>query len=91
MNPALPNDWYYVYVLESKKTKGIYIGCTNNAQKRLSEHNEGKVFTTKKIMPVDLIYYEAFNSKENAFKREKSLKNYGSGLAKLKARIGRAG
>ena len=52
------------------------------------EHKEGKVFSTKKMLPVRLIYFEAYRSKDCAYKREKSLKKYGSGLAKLKLRIG---
>ena len=90
MNPALPS-WYYVYLLDSKKTNQTYIGCTNNLENRLIQHKEGKVYSTKKMLPVDLIYYEAFNSKQLAYKREESLKKYGSGLSKLKSRIGRAG
>lgn len=98
MNPALPKSWYYVYLLKGKGTKWIYpaparrswiyIGCTSNLRKRLREYNESKVFSTKKMLPVELIYFEAYRSKECAYKREKSLKQYGSGLAKLKRRIG---
>lgn len=98
MNPALPNTWYYVYLLISNKTPWIYpalarkswvyIGCTYNLEKRLKEHNEGKVYSTKKMLPVELIYYEAYRSKECAYKREKNLKAFGSGLAKLKSRLG---
>lgn len=90
MNPALPN-WHYVYLLDSKKTGQIYIGCTHDLENRLMEHKEGKVYPTKKMLPVDLIYYEAFNAKQLAYKREQSLKKYGAGLSSLKARIGRAG
>ena len=88
MNPALPNDWYYVYLLKSNNTKWIYIGCTNNIETRLKEHAEGKVFTTKKMLPIELVYFEAYRSKEYAFKRERNLKTYGSSLSKLKLRIG---
>jgi len=88
MNPALPKDWHYVYLLASSKTSWIYIGCTNNLEKRLKEHEEEKVRTTKKMLPVELIYFEAYKSKDCAYKREKNLKDYGSGLAKLKARLG---
>ena len=88
MNPALPNNWHYVYLLRSNKTNWIYIGCTNNLFKRLGEHNKGKVYSTKHRLPVELIYYEAYTSKESAYKREKNLKAFGSGLAKLKSRIG---
>jgi putative endonuclease len=87
-NPALPNNWYYVYLLYSNKTNWIYIGCTNNLEKRLREHNEGKVYSTKKMLPAELIYYEAYINKDCAYKREKNLKAFGSGLSKLKSRIG---
>jgi putative endonuclease len=90
VNPALPKskNWYYVYLLTSSKTAWIYIGCTNDLEKRLREHNERKVCSTKKMLPVEVIYFEAYKSKDVAFAREKSLKKYGSGLAKLKSRLG---
>ncbi len=88
MNPALPYIWYYVYLLGSKKTKWIYIGYTNNLEKRLREHYDGKVFSTKRMLPLELVYFEAYKSKSCAYKREKSLKQYESSLAKLKLRIG---
>lgn len=52
------------------------------------KHQQGKVFSTKKMLPVELIYFEAYRSKDVAFEREKKLKKYGSSLAKLKSRIG---
>ncbi len=88
MNPALPKNWHYVYLLSNNKTKWIYIGCTNNLERRIIEHSEGMVYSTKKMLPVELIYYEAYKFKECAYKREKSLKNFGSGLARLKSRLG---
>ena len=89
MSPALPNkNWYYVYLLRSSKSQWIYIGCTNDLENRLKEHNEGKVYSTKRMLPVELIYYEAFKSKDLAYKREKNLKYYGSGLTGLKLRLG---
>ena len=84
-------DWHYVYVPGSIKTGGVYVGCTGNLDRRISEHTRGEVFTTKKILPVELVYFEAYRSKQYAEQREKSLKHHGNGLAKIKARIGRAG
>jgi predicted GIY-YIG superfamily endonuclease len=52
------------------------------------EHSEGKVYSTKRMLPVKLIYYEAYRSKDYAYKREKSLKAHGSALGKLKSRLG---
>ena len=33
---------YYVYVLQSKKDKKLYMGYTDNLQKRFKQHNDGK-------------------------------------------------
>lgn len=86
MSPA-PPDWFYVYLLKGKSNGSIYIGCTSNLHKRLGEHKKGKIYSTKKILPVELIYFEAYNSKKAAFEREKRLKHYGSALRHLKLRI----
>lgn len=95
MSPALPK-FYYVYVLKSKQHNRLYIGCTSDLNKRFNEHNSGKCFSTKGYPPVELVYYEAYLSKTDAFNREKKLKHFGSSVAKLKQRIensleGRAG
>ncbi len=37
-------------------------------------HNSGKIFSTKLRLPLVLIYYEAYQNKEDAFQREKYLK-----------------
>jgi putative endonuclease len=82
-----PNAWYYVYLLKSKLTRWIYIGCTGNLKKRLKDHTAGKVYSTKKMLPVELLYYEAYKTKECAFERERKLKNHGSSLGKLLLRL----
>ncbi|OGZ33867.1 MAG: excinuclease ABC subunit C [Candidatus Portnoybacteria bacterium RBG_19FT_COMBO_36_7] len=78
--------FYYVYVLQSLKDNGWYIGCTDDLRKRLSEHNDDKVFSTKNRRPWRLIYYEACLSKKDAFAREKYLKS-GMGRRYLKNRL----
>lgn len=65
---------YYVYILQSKKNGHLYIGCTTNLNKRIKLHNSGKVFSTKKCLPIKLIYCEIFLNKDDAFKREQFLK-----------------
>lgn len=86
MNPA--PHWHYVYLLASKKdTNKIYMGCTNDLHNRLKEHNEGKNYYTKRMLPIELIYFEAYKSKKDAFEREKHLKHYGSALRNLKMRL----
>lgn len=79
--------WYCVYMLRSKKNGSIYIGCTSRLNKRLEEHRKGLNYTTKKLLPIELIYFEAYRSKDDAYRREKRLKQYGSAIRNLKSRL----
>ena len=90
MNPAHPN-WQYVYILHSQAKDKYYVGCTNNLETRIAQHMQGRALSTKSMLPVELVYYEAYRSKTHAYNREKNLKHYGTGLSRLKARIGWAG
>ena len=64
----------YTYILECKDGS-YYTGWTNNLEKRLKEHNEGKgAKYTKARKPVRLLYFEEFDSKEDAMKREYAIK-----------------
>ena len=74
---------FYTYVLLSEKDKKHYIGQTENLKKRLSEHNKGKVKSTKYRRPLKLIHFEEFDTKEKALLREKYYKTQ-RGRAKLK-------
>ncbi len=78
---------YYVYLLRSKNDGVWYVGYTNNLRRRLTEHNDGKSFTTKFHMPYELMYYEAFLTEQSAKERELKLKHHGKGLSELKRRI----
>ena len=78
---------YYVYVIQSKLNGQFYIGYTPDLNNRLSEHNEGKVRSTSPYVPYELIYYEAYHDKADAFKREKMLQYHGQGFRRLKERI----
>lgn len=64
----------YVYILQSKKDKNLYVGCTSDLRKRFKLHNSGNVESTKSRKPFILIYYEAHLNKQDAFQREKFLK-----------------
>jgi putative endonuclease len=77
---------FYTYVLKSLKDNKLYVGYTNDLRKRIKEHNEGKVESTKTRLPIELIYYEACIFKEKAIKREKYFKT-GFGRRFLKTRI----
>lgn len=68
---------YYIYTIKIKYNK-LYIGYTSDLKRRLKEH---------KVKVSDLVYYEAYKSKEDATKREKRLKQYKSAWGHLKKRI----
>ncbi|MFA5092758.1 MAG: GIY-YIG nuclease family protein [Candidatus Omnitrophota bacterium] len=78
----------YTYVIRSKKDNKFYTGTTIDLRKRFSEHNEGKVVSTKNRGPFELIYYEACIDKDDAFTRERYLKT-GMGKRYLKNRLKR--
>ena len=88
MNPVRENLMHYTYLLQSKKDKRFYTGCTNDLRKRFKEHNGNLVFSTKGRGPFKLIYYEVCLNKDDAFARERYLKS-GMGKRYLKNRLKR--
>lgn len=78
---------YYTYVLQSEKDKTTYIGYTEDLRERLKEHNQGKTKSIKHKVPFILIYYEAYQTKYQARKRELELKNNSSKKEELYKRI----
>jgi putative endonuclease len=78
---------FYVYIIRSNKDGNLYFGSTNNLKRRLKEHNNGLVFSTKSRKPFDLIYYEAYRSEKDARKRESNLKLRSRAFSQLKKRI----
>jgi putative endonuclease len=74
-----------IYALESTKDHRIYIGFTQNLERRLAEHNAGHVFSTKGFRPWKVIYTEFVASRNEARVREKYWKS-GIGKEKLKNR-----
>ncbi len=66
---------YYVYILTNITNKVMYIGVTNNLQRRLYEHkNELVEGFTRKYHIHKLVYYEDYNDVNSAISREKELK-----------------
>lgn len=65
---------FFVYVLLSLKDKKFYIGFSKDVKKRLEDHNAGRNTSTKPRRPLELIYYEAHLSKEDALRRESYFK-----------------
>ncbi|WP_136464963.1 GIY-YIG nuclease family protein [Flagellimonas onchidii] len=68
-----------VYILKCSDGK-FYTGFTNNLQRRLKEHREGKSFSTSYRLPFELVTYIVFSDRQKAYAFEKYLKS-GSGIA----------
>jgi len=68
---------HHAYILECSD-KSLYAGCTNNLEKRLSEHNNSKrgAHYTKIRRPVILKYSESFKTLKKARKREAEIKSW---------------
>ena len=66
---------HVVYVLECND-KTLYVGCTNNLEKRLKEHNSQKsgAHYTKIRRPVALVYQETYKTLASARAREAEIK-----------------
>lgn len=77
---------FYTYVLRSTFDNKLYVGVSNDLRRRLHEHNNGEVESTKLRRPFVLIYYEACLNKDKAIQREKYFKT-GFGRGYLKTRI----
>ena len=78
---------YYVYVLQSKKDSGLYIGYTKDLKKRILEHNRGECVSTKDRRPFSLVYYEGYASNHDAAIREKRIKQFKNAYTQLIKRI----
>lgn len=78
---------FYVYLLQSIKDDGFYIGYSSDLKLRFQDHNNGKVESTKHRRPFKLIYYEAYFKKELAEERERKLKQFGSAYNGLLKRL----
>lgn len=76
---------HYIYVIKNEKGE-LYYGCTNNLRERFFQHNNSQVFSTKGH-DWKIVYYEAYLAEEDAWEREKQLKQYGQALNQLKRRL----
>jgi putative endonuclease len=78
---------HHVYVLKSSKDGKLYIGYTSNLDRRIQEHKNGLVTSTKNRRPLELVYVEEFKEKANALQREKYFKGGGKARALLKNKV----
>jgi putative endonuclease len=68
---------YFTYILECADNS-LYVGCTNNLERRLEQHNDSKwgAHYTKIRRPVILKYSETFSELKTARKREAEIKGW---------------
>ncbi len=60
---------FYVYAIRSLVRNYIYVGLTNNVERRLKEHNQGENRSTKAYRPFVLILREVFTNRVEARKK----------------------
>ena len=68
---------YYVYIMCSRSNSTIYVGVTNNLERRVIEHRtpHNNSFTTRYSCH-KLVYYEEYSSVDQAIAREKQIKSW---------------
>jgi putative endonuclease len=68
---------YYLYILTNKKNGTLYIGVTNNLERRMFEHKNKLVEGfTKKYNLTKLVYFETYQYVNDAIRREKNMKKW---------------
>jgi len=66
---------YYTYIL-SNKNRRLYIGMTNDLNRRIHEHQTGKSGFAASYKMTTLVYYETFEGPNAALQRESILKKW---------------
>ena len=66
---------FYVYILASGRNGTLYIGSTDSLVRRVSEHREELTpgFTSRYGVKM-LVWYETFDTRDDAFRRERQMK-----------------
>ena len=77
---------FFAYVLKSEIDGRLYKGCSDNIDRRVKEHNSGKMKSTKGFRPWELVHSEEFGTFKEAREREKYFKT-GSGREFIKKLI----
>ncbi len=79
--------WYF-YILQSlKQDNYFYKGSTNDLNRRLRQHNDGEVVSSRVNRPYRLVYYEAYINEFAARMRESSVKKNGNISTPLLRRV----
>jgi len=65
---------FYLYVLRSQQTGGLYVGSTTDVEKRLQRHNRGDAKSTRHGVPWAVLHTESFITRSEAVRRERYYK-----------------
>ena len=68
-------DKYFTYVIKSLHFQFIYKGHCSNLENRLKEHNSGMTKSIRKFAPFEIIYFEGYQTRNEAVLREKYFKS----------------
>ena len=71
------HDKFFTYILLLSNGK-YYTGMTNCLSRRIKEHKTGQCLSTKFKLPCKLVWFNIFNSRKTARKKEVYIKNYGA-------------
>jgi putative endonuclease len=74
---------YYVYILLNERNTKTYTGVADDVNKRLAEHNAGRVKSSRPYRPYKIIHAESFETLKEARQKEKFYKST-TGRRKLK-------
>jgi putative endonuclease len=67
-------SYRYIYVLRSRYDDQFYVGFTTDLRGRVQAHNQGTISSTRKRIPLELVYWEGCLNQADATRREKYLK-----------------
>ena len=71
------HNTYYIYIMSNKNDTVLYIGVTNDIERRVQEHKSGLIpGFTQKYNCNKLIYIETYSDINQAIEREKQLKKW---------------
>ena len=70
----MTKEKFFVYILQSLKDFSFYVGQCDDLDRRMSKHYDGMSKYTSSRKPLRLRYFEVFESRQEALKREKQIK-----------------
>ena len=71
---AVERERFFVYILQSMKDFSFYVGQCDDLDRRMSKHFDGMSKYTSSKRPLRLVYFETYDSRTEAIKRELEIK-----------------